>query len=73
MRANEIAAEAVDNRGGVDMDECFLKKLSGVRKLPTFYPTKNDHRLVTFIFAKTITDTRPQKFEAKRARAAMQS
>ena len=54
MRANEIAAEAVDNRGGVDMDECFLKKLSGVRKLTTFYFAKNDHRWVTFIPLKTI-------------------
>ena len=55
------------------VDFCFLKKVSGVRKLTMFYLTKNDHRLVTFISSKTITDTRPQKFEAKRACAAMQS
>ena len=28
---------------------CFLKKLSGVRMLTTFYLAKNDHRRVTFI------------------------
>ena len=33
---------------------CFLKKLSGVRKLTTFYFAKNDHRWVTFISLKTI-------------------
>ena len=34
---------------------CFLKNLSEVRKLTTFYLTKNDHRWVTFIPLKTIT------------------
>ena len=33
---------------------CFLKKLSGVRKLTTFYLAKNDHRWVTCISLKTI-------------------
>ena len=33
---------------------CFLKKLSGVRKLTTFYLTKNYHRWVTFIALKTV-------------------
>ena len=33
---------------------CFLKKLSGVRMLTTFYLAKNDHRWVTFISLKTI-------------------
>ena len=33
---------------------CFLKKLSEVRKLTTFYFAKNDHRWVTFISLKTI-------------------
>ena len=33
---------------------CFLKKLSRVRKLTTFYFAKNDHRWVTFIPLKTI-------------------
>jgi len=32
----------------------LLRKLSGVRKLTTFYLTKNDHRWVTFISSKTI-------------------
>ena len=31
---------------------CFLKKMSEVRKLTTFYLTKNDHRWVTFISLK---------------------
>ena len=35
-------------------ENCFLKKLSGVRKLTTFYPAENDHRWVTFISLKTI-------------------
>ena len=33
---------------------CFLKKLSGVRTLTTFYIAENDHRWVTFISLKTI-------------------
>ena len=40
-------------------DFCFLEKLSEVRTLTTFYFAKNDHRWVTFISLKTITD-RPQ-------------
>ena len=32
----------------------LLEKLSGVRKLTTFYFAKNDHRWVTFILLKTI-------------------
>ena len=28
---------------------CFLKNLSGLRKLTTFYLTKNYHRWVTFL------------------------
>ena len=32
----------------------FLKKLSDVRKLTTFYLAENDHRWVTFISLKTI-------------------
>ena len=35
---------------------CFLKILSGVRMLTTFYLAKNDHRWVTFIFLKTILE-----------------
>ena len=33
---------------------CFLKKLSGMRTLTTFYLSKNDHRWVIFISLKTI-------------------
>ena len=40
-------------------DFCFLKKLSGVRKLTTFYLAKNDHRWVIFISLKTIS-SRPE-------------
>ena len=32
----------------------LLKKMSGVRKLTTFFCAKNDHRWVTFVFLKTI-------------------
>ena len=35
---------------------CFLEKLSEMRKLTTFYLAKNDHRWVTIISLKTITD-----------------
>ena len=38
---------------------CFLKKLSGVRKLTTFYLTKNDHRWVTCVSLKTINSVPP--------------
>ena len=37
---------------------CILKKMSGLRKLPTFYFAKNDHRWVTFICLKTINASR---------------
>ena len=33
----------------------LFEKLSGVRKLTTFYLAKNDHRWVTFISLKTMT------------------
>ena len=42
---------------------CFLKKLSGVRKLTTFYFAKNDHRWVTFISLKTINSDLKQEGE----------
>ena len=34
---------------------CFLKNLSGLRILTTFYLAENDHRWVPFISSKTIT------------------
>ena len=36
------------------LENCFLKKLTGVRKLTTFYLAKSDHRWVKFISLKTI-------------------
>ena len=35
---------------------CFLKKLSGARKLATFYLAKNDHRWVTSIPLKILSN-----------------
>ena len=49
----KMAAGTKNGRRGGD-DFWFLKKLSGVRKLTTFYLAKNDHRWVTFISLNTI-------------------
>ena len=60
-RAGRHAGHAVDL---CSVDFCFLKKLSGVRKLTTFYlAAKNDHRLVTFISLKTINSDLQQEGE----------
>ena len=50
----------------------FLKKLSGVRKLTTFYPAKNDHGWVTFISLKTInSDLQARLVVAGKTRAGL--
>ena len=46
---------------------CFLKKLSGVRKLTTFYLVKNDHRWVTLIPLKMIRPHLRQLQDARKA------
>ena len=46
---------------------CFLKKLSGVRMLTTFYAAKNDHRWVSFYFSKN--DQASRTLEVAEARA----
>ena len=46
--------QAVRVAGVVGAFFCFLKKLSEMRMLTTFYVAKNDHRRVTFICLKTI-------------------
>ena len=47
-------------------DFCFLKKMSGVRKLTTFYCAKNDHRWATFIPLKTINSGRKARSATSR-------
>merc|ERR1719506_3453413 len=49
----------------------FLKNVSGVRTLTTFYLAKNDHRWVTFISLKTIGVDAARELMSSRRTALM--
>ena len=67
MKRRSVAALLIRRKQGFQLkhrrpapsQKLLFEKLSGVRKLTTFYLAKNDHRWVTFISLKTINSDAP--------------